>query len=200
MKHKHFLFRLGVVFLIATSMAVAWDFDTGVPDFKTTGRNCVLLAYEPHAITIMYCTTYVPGPNRIRQTAANPQYNATSAGWAIGNCTRVWGSVTADFLGTINPDSIRVTPQFSCNGGVSWSIPAACDTDAVNKGDNEIRAEGTLNISYKYGPLCADSAWWGDRMRLMIITAYEGDSTSVDSTAFYSRIFGLNEKQLKVVY
>lgn len=175
-----------VLSMMATSFA--WDFDTGEPD-RASGKNRVVNAFTTGATTIKYDTLFIPGPNR---TATGGAF--ASKLWDISSCTRVNGSVYIDFAraGSATPDTARVTPQFSKDGGLSWFTPTVCDTDAINKGDElELTADGGVSLG-KLAPLVVDSSWYGTRMRLMVIFAYQG-TNGTDTTDVFYRIFGVNQ-------
>lgn len=170
------------------AISFAWDFDTGIPD-RANGINRVTNAFTTGGTTIKYDTLFIPGPNR---TATGGAF--ASRGWVINSSTRINGSVYVDFAraGSATPDTVRVTPQFSKDGGISWFTPTVCDTDVVNKGTEcRLTADGGVSLG-KLAPLVVDSSWYGDRVRLMVIFAYEGTS-GVDTSDVYYRVFGVNQ-------
>lgn len=179
---------IATMILAMAAISFAWDFDTGEPD-RGAGINRVVNAFTTGATTIKYDTLFIPGPDR---TATGGAF--ASKGWQIGACTRINGSVYVNVAraGSATPDTVRVTPQFSKDGGLSWFTPTACDTDAVNKGDEcELTADGGVSIG-KIAPMVIDSSWYGDRVRLMVIFAYQGTNGTDTSDVFY-RIFGVNQ-------
>jgi len=183
---KHF-FIIVAVLLLSFAAAWAWDFDTG-PTATT-----VFSSFSTGATTIKYCTLYVPGASRTQAGLVKG-----SAGWETNPSTKINGRVYINFNANAAgaaPDTAFVMPQFSKDNGLTWEMPTQIDTtDAGYKGRStqlRLTADGGLSL----GKLCTmsvDSSWYGDRMRLLVVFAYQG-TTGVDSSIVSYRVFGINQ-------